>query len=101
MMAYEQFVDDYLLVVENDQDAWTDLMITARQYEHNKILLSEELRDQWDDFIEQVATLVETKYVGVAGLMLRQIAGGWGSAPFDLIAKRIIESDKEILAYAE
>lgn len=101
MERQDQFVEDYLLVVENDQDAWNDLIATARQYEHNKILLSEQLRDEWDDLVEQIATMVETKYVGVAGLMVRQILGGWGSAEFDKIAQTVIESDKETIAYAK
>jgi hypothetical protein len=95
MEAAEQFANDYLLVIENDQDAWDDAKAIARSYDYNLAKVSDEIRDQWENLVEQLARYTDEKYLGCASLILRQTLSGWGSTPFDLIARHIIERDKE------
>ena len=40
---------------------------------------------------KQVSELVEEKISETAGLFIREILQGWGSYPFDLIARRVLE----------
>ena len=96
MNAAEQFANDYLLVVENDQDAWDDITQTARQANHAVAPLSDEIRWQWESLVNKIAEDVEEEYTGIAGLIIRQTLGTWGSAPFDIIATHVIARDLEI-----
>lgn len=86
--ASEQFVQDYLLVMENDEDAWRDLTSTA--YQHDSVVsFSQHLRDEWDDYVDQVARLAEKEWGSdaPATLLIRQIMGGWGDSEWFAIAK--------------
>lgn len=86
--ASEQFVQDYLLVMDNDEDAWRGLVDTARQSADINEFVSV-LRTEWDDFVDQVAGLADREWgdVSPASLLIRQIMGGWGETEFFAIAK--------------
>jgi hypothetical protein len=92
--AREQFVEDYLLVVENDADAWTTLQDYADEAEQTatKInltpvyLLAERLKNEWEDSVMEATYELQD---GIMQLLIRQMLIGYGIDPFHDIAKRV------------
>ena len=86
----EQFKDDFLLVMMNDYDAYTELMDDTKNSD-GIAQLSDTLRNEWETLAEQVTELVTEQISEIAGLLIAQIIKGQGSLPFDLIAKQLRE----------
>jgi hypothetical protein len=89
----EQFKDDFLLVMMNDYDAYTELMDDTKNSE-SVIQLSDTLRGEWETLAEQVTEIVTEQISEIAGLLISQLIKGQGSLPFDLIAKQLREENK-------
>lgn len=90
----EQFAEDFLLVMTNDYEAYTELMQTAKD-SHSLPDLSDTLRNEWETLAEQVKELVEANISPIAGLLIGQLLQGQGSRPFDLIAKELLTKESE------
>lgn len=92
--ASEQFVQDYLLVMDNDEDAWRGLMDTANQ-SSTVGEFAQELREEWDKYVDQVSRLAENEWGwdAPATLLIRQIMGGWGDSEWFAIAKHYKEEE--------
>jgi hypothetical protein len=88
-----QFKDDYLLVVENDYDAYTDL-ISKVKGSAGIVSLSDTLRGEWETLAEQVTEIVTDQISEIAGLLIAQLLQGQGTLPFDLIAKQLREGQE-------
>lgn len=89
----EQFAEDWLLVAENDYDSYRSLI----EMEGDSVAaISDKLREEWEQMTEQVVELVEEKISPTASLFIGQIIQGWGSYPFDIIARRILEMKAEV-----
>ncbi len=89
----EQFKDDFLLVMMNDYEAYTELMDDTKNSE-SVVQLSDTLRGEWETLAEQVTELVTEHISEIAGLLIAQLLKGQGSLPFDLIAKQLREENK-------
>jgi hypothetical protein len=89
----EQFKQDFLLVMENDYEAYTELMADVKNTE-GIVQLSDTLRGEWETLAEQVTELVTEQISEIAGLLIAQLLQGQGSLPFDLIAKQLREENK-------
>jgi hypothetical protein len=89
----EQFKEDFLLVMMNDYEAYTELMDDTKNSE-GVVQLSDTLRGEWETLAEQVTELVTEQVSEIAGLLIAQLLQGQGSLPFDLIAKQLREENK-------
>jgi hypothetical protein len=89
----EQFKEDFLLVMENNYEAYTELMADTREAE-SMVELSDKLRGEWETLAEQVSELVTEQVSEVAGLLIAQLLQGQGTLPFDLIAKQLREGQE-------
>ena len=89
----EQFKEDFLLVMMNDYEAYTELMDDTKASE-GIVQLSDTLRGEWETLAEQVTELVTEQVSEIAGLLIAQLLQGQGSLPFDLIAKQLREENK-------
>jgi hypothetical protein len=89
----EQFKEDFLLVMLNDYDAYTELVNDTKASE-GVVQLSDTLRGEYETLAEQVTELVTEQISEVAGLLISQLIKGQGSLPFDLIAKQLREENK-------
>jgi hypothetical protein len=89
----EQFKEDFLLVMMNDYEAYTELMDDTKNSE-GIVQLSDTLRGEWETLAEQVTELVTEQVSEIAGLLIAQLLQGQGSLPFDLIAKQLREDNK-------
>jgi hypothetical protein len=86
----EQFAQDFLLVMLNDYDAYSELMDDTKKSE-SMVELSEKLREEYETLTAQIVELVEEKVSPIASLLIAQLLQGQGSLPFDLIAKQLRE----------
>ena len=89
----EQFAQDFLLVMMNDYEAYSELMDDTRKSE-SMVELSEKLREEYETLTAQIVELVEDKVSPIASLLMAQLLQGQGSLPFDLIAKQLREANK-------
>ncbi|NBR26552.1 MAG: hypothetical protein EBU08_22785 [Micrococcales bacterium] len=86
----QQFADDFWLVMQNDYEAYTEIMADTKASD-SVVQLSDLLRNDWEMLAEQVTELVTEQISEIAGLLIAQIIQGQGSLPFDLIAKQLRE----------
>jgi hypothetical protein len=86
----QQFADDFLLVMMNDYEAYTEVMDDTKKSE-SMVELSEKLREEYETLTAQIVELVEEKVSPIASLLVAQLLQGQGSLPFDLIAKQLRE----------
>jgi hypothetical protein len=95
-LASDVFVNDYLLVMDNDEDAWRGIKDTARQsVDINEFVNT--LREEWDEYVGQVAGLAEREWGNdaPATLLIRQIMGGWGDSEWFAIARHYYPKETE------
>jgi hypothetical protein len=86
MTAREQFVQDFLLVSENDPDIYFDY---SRLVRFEGVLgASEAMREQFEEFVSNLADQENERGNEYGSLLLRQLLIGWGSDCFYQIAKR-------------
>jgi hypothetical protein len=84
--AREQFVQDFLLVSENDPDIYFDY---SRLVRFEGVLgASEAMREQFEEFVSNLADQENERGNEYGSLLLRQLLIGWGSDCFYQIAKR-------------
>jgi len=85
-IAQEQFIEDFLLVSENDYDTYLDL--TSAVKSEGVLKASEKIQEQFENWITQLADQEEVKGNEYGSLLLKQLLIGWGSDSFYKIAKR-------------
>lgn len=88
-IASQQFAEDYLLVMMNDQDAYNEIMSQSKELETYE--LAEWLRDEYEEVMDQVSRTAEDKISEISSLLVRQLLLGWGIEPFIIIARDIKE----------
>lgn len=90
----EQFAEDYLLVVENDYEAYSEMMGYICETD-SVAELSDRLRNEYEALTEAVTAIMENRFSPVAVMLISQLLNYWGSTPFDIIARRVMEQKKE------
>jgi hypothetical protein len=93
--AKDQFVNDYTLVIDNDFTAWREVMDIVRSKDRNLVVVSEELREQFEQYVGEVADREEQLGNQVGALLIQQMLLNWGSDAFDAIARHYIGKDEE------
>jgi hypothetical protein len=93
--AKDQFVSDYTLVIDNDFTAWSEVMDVVRSKDRNLAVVSEELREQFEQYVGEVADREEQLGNQVGALLIQQMLLNWGSDAFDAIARHYIGKDEE------
>jgi hypothetical protein len=93
--ARDQFVNDYTLVIDNDFTAWSEVMDVVRSKDRNLVIVSEELREQFEQYVGEVADREEQLGNQVGALLIQQLLLNWGSDAFDAIARHYIGKDEE------
>jgi hypothetical protein len=88
--AGEQFVSDYCLVVDNDFNAYTEIMEKQNTKAGNMSGLSDELKAEFENYISQVVEREKENGHEIGALLISQMLIGWGSSTFDQIARHYI-----------
>lgn len=93
-----QFANDWLLVTENEAELSERLYESAKEALESETpvaVLGDQLREEWERLAKQIKDLVTEQISDVAGLYVAQMLQGWGTYPFDIIARQTIERVKE------
>jgi len=94
-LATDQFVHDYTLVIDNDFTAWREVMDIVRSSNRDLVTVSEKLREQFEQYVGEVADREEQEGNQVGALLIQQMLLNWGSRAFDDIARHYIGKDEE------
>jgi cell fate regulator YaaT (PSP1 superfamily) len=89
--AQEKFVREYLLVLDNDRDAYSELIEVVRKHEGEVFAISSELREAFEEYISQVADREREDGRQVGGDLIAQLLAGFGSEVFEDIARHYVE----------
>lgn len=87
--ARQQFVEDYLLVTDNDFTAYTNHKRIARESETVQEM-SDRVRAMFEDSIAGVVAQQRARGNEYASLLIAQLLQGWGSGVFDDIARHYL-----------
>lgn len=93
--AKDQFFNDYTLVINNDFTAWREVMDIVRSSNRDLVTVSEKLREQFEQYVGEVADREEREGNQVGALLIQQLLLNWGSDTFDAIARHYIGKDEE------
>ena len=93
--AMSQFVEDYLLVTDNDSDSYHEIMEMPELLAGNVSGLSDKLREQFETYISEVVEREKENGHEAGALLISQLLIGWGSATFDRIARHYIDLNLE------
>jgi hypothetical protein len=92
--AIDQFVEDYTLVTDNQFEAYSEIMELTKEYESISAL-SDQLRDQFESYIADVAERESELGHEIGALLISQLLMNWGSSAFDRIASHYLEKAGE------
>lgn len=97
--AREQFVNDYTMVMDNDFTHYRLAMQMVEENQKSISKVSDILREQYENAISQVIDR-ERKNNETTANLLAELLLGWGSAPFDDIAKHYVglKTEQEVSA---
>jgi hypothetical protein len=93
--ARQQFVEDYLLVTDNSEVAYTLHMQLAREAEGKVSQMSDKVREIYENAISAAVERERGISGHITADLIAQVMLGWGSAPFDDIARHYIDLDLE------
>jgi hypothetical protein len=93
--ARDQFVHDYLMVTDNDQEAYREALDIARDAGGSVSKASDKFREQFEGYISQVVERERELGNTIGADLIGQMLIGFGSSPFDIIARHYIDLDLE------
>jgi hypothetical protein len=98
LVISDWFATEWLMVAENDRDSYEQLKSEA-EHSDGIAQLSDSLRNEWEMLAEKVTDLTAEHISPSAALFISQILQGWGSLPFDIIAKQVKDRELESRVY--
>jgi len=94
--ARAQFVQDYTLITDNDRMAYRSMqMLLNQKGAHNVPWLSDKLRENFENQISEVVERERRRGNETTADLIAQMLIGYGSDPFDDIARYYIDTDLE------
>jgi hypothetical protein len=93
--AREQFANDYTLVIDNNGEALSLALDIAREAKGNVATASDKFREQFEDAISHVIEREREQGNTLIADLMSELLLGFGSSPFDLIARHYIDADIE------
>lgn len=95
MSRDQQFVDDYLIVIENDNHAWSHhhAIVTEQNYDVHGI--ADVLRDEFELNISKLLNKLDPSHNDYTVNIIREMLFGWGVTPYENIARELIHRIKE------
>lgn len=84
----QQFVDDYMIVIENDQDAWEYHKSVVNDSD-NVFAVADVLRDGFEEYVSQVLDKIDPSHNAWQANVMRQMLLGWGMVPYENLAREV------------
>jgi hypothetical protein len=97
--ARGQFVADYTLVTDNDQEAYREALDIAHKAGGSVVKASEKFKEQFEDYISQVVEREREQGNTTGADLISQMLIGYGSDSFDDIARHYIDTELETRLY--
>ena len=88
--ALTQFIDDYMLVIENDQDAWEWHKSVASNNNNDVFAIADVLRDEHESQISQTLDQIDPSHDKWQVNIMREMLLGWGVTPYEHLAREIL-----------
>lgn len=88
--AQDQFVEDFLLVAQNDADTYREMRDLA---ETDLITAGEKIQEQFENWVSELAETERDRGNEFGALLISQLLIGWGSDSFYRIAKAFKEDN--------
>lgn len=88
--AQDQFVEDFLLVAQNDADTYREMRDLA---ETDLITAGEKIQEQFENWVRELAETEGERGNEFGALLISQLLLGWGSDSFYRIAKAFKEEN--------
>ena len=95
----QQFAQDYTLVVDNDQKAHKKALDIARKAKGSVPTASDKYREEFETYISEVVERERGRGNTTGADLISQMLIGYGSAPFDDIARHYIDTELETRLY--
>ena len=96
--ARERFIEDYTLVVDNDQEAYNEVKETVAKYSNKEYSTGEiaiALQNQFEAMVSEVAYNATESHSEVAGNLISQMLQGWGTDTWYKIATHYVQMFNE------
>lgn len=93
--ARAQFTADYTMAIDNDQEAYREALDIAREAGGSVPKASDKLREDFETYISQVVERERELGNEPEASLISELLIGWGSDPFDDIARHYIDLDLE------
>lgn len=89
----QQFVKDYTLVIDNDFDAYTEVIDTVKGFGVKSVIhIADSLQRQFEGYISEVADREDELGNTTGALLIRQLLIGYGYSTFDAVARHYIQT---------
>lgn len=86
----QQFVDDYLMVVENDSRAWQHHQSIVIDGDKHIYDIAETLRDQFESYVSDKLDRLDPSHEDYFINIMREMLLGWGVTPYENIARELV-----------
>ena len=93
--ATDQFVSDFTIVIDNDYEAYREVMDMPELLAGNMSGLSDKLKEQFETYISEVAEREREAGNEAGALLISQMLIGWGTHVFDRIARHYMDINLE------
>lgn len=97
--ARDQFAHDFLMVTDNDQEAYREALEIAQEASGSVAKASEKFREQFEEYISQVVEREREEGNNIGADLIAELLIGFGSDTFDIIARHYIDTDLEQRLY--
>ena len=95
----EGFVEDYTLVIDNNQEGYAEALDIARGFGGSVAKASDKYREQFEEAISQVVERERENGNELIADLISQLLIGWGSDTFDSIARHYMDIELETRFY--
>lgn len=93
--ARDQFAHDFIMVSDNEQEAYRDALDIARAAKGSVSTASEKFREQFESYISDVVEREREEGNTIGASLIGELLIGFGSDTFDIIARHYIDTDLE------
>lgn len=90
MSNSQQFVDDYMIVIENDLYAWQHHKSVAAQEDNDVFGVADRLRDEFESFVRDSLDKLDPSHADYRFNLMREMLLGWGTYPYENIARELL-----------
>lgn len=95
MSSGQQFVDDYMIVIENDLYAWQHHKTIAKQENNDVFGVADRLRDEFESSVNDLLNKLDPSHANYRVNLMREMLLGWGTYPYENIARELLSRLEE------